>query len=80
MKPVPDNYESLLNATQLMTLRNIENRGWKLYFIRRDGLQVPVPAVISADGNKIAVIEDGGNLNTAPDIRVRINPEMRVIP
>lgn len=80
MKPIPDNFESMLNAMQLMTLRNIEQRGWKLYFIRRDGLDVPVPAVRSIDDETIGVIEVDGRLNTTPNIRVRLNPEMRVIP
>ena len=77
MKPIPDNFESFLNITQLMTLRNIEKQGWELYFIRRDGLDVPVIVVKSADGKTIGVIEEEGNLNTTP-IKIRINPERKM--
>jgi hypothetical protein len=80
MKPIPDNFESVLNALQLMTLRNIEQSGWELYFIRRDGLDIPVPVVRSADGETIGVIEVDGRLNTTSNIRVRLNPELRAIP
>jgi hypothetical protein len=80
MKPIPDNYENVLSAMQLMTLQIIEKRGWELYFVRRDGLDVPIPAVRSADGKTIGVIEEDGNLNTTPNIRIRLNPEMRVTP
>ena len=80
MKPIPDNFESFLNTTQLMTLRNLETRGWRLYFIRRDGLQVPIPVVMDADGKTTGVIEEGGNLNTTPNIRLRINPGRVLIP
>jgi len=75
MKPIPDNFESLLSAKQLMTLRTIEQRGWTLYFIRRDGLQEPVTVVQSVDGKAIGVIEEGGDLNTTPNLKIRINPE-----
>ena len=80
MKSIPDNFESVLNAAQLMTFRNLEKRGWKLYFIRRDGLEVPVPVVKNADGKTIGVIEEDGTLNTTPNIRIRANPQRLVIP
>ena len=75
MKPIPDNFESFLNLSQLITLRDIEKRGWKLYFIRRAGLDVPVAVVKSAIGKTIGVIEEGGNLNTTSNIRFRVNPK-----
>lgn len=74
MKPIPDNFESVLNAMQLMTLHDIEKHGWRLYFIRQDGLDVPLPVVKSADGKAIGVIEESGNLNKTPNIRIRLNP------
>jgi len=75
MSPIPDDLEGVLKSVQLMTLRNIEQRGWKLYFIRREGLDVPVPVVKHADAKTIGVIEEDGNLNTSPNIKIRINPE-----
>ena len=75
MIPIPVDFESFLNPMQLLALQDIEQRGWKLYFIRREGLDVPVPVVKSSDGKTIGVIDEDGNLNTSPDIKIRINPE-----
>lgn len=79
MQPIPDNIESVLNAMQMVALRDIEQRGWKLYFVRREGLAVPMPVIRSDDGKRIGIIEQGGNINTTPDIKIRINPERRVL-
>jgi len=69
--PVPDDYENLLTPLQMMGLRNIANFGWELRFVRREGVDVPVPVVKGADGQAIGVIDEDGNLDTNPDIRLR---------
>jgi len=79
-KPIPDDLENILNPLQLITLRNAENEGWELCFVRREGLEVPVPVIRGADRKAIAVIEKDGNFNGYPKIRIRINPETLAIP
>jgi hypothetical protein len=71
MPPVPDDYENLLSPLQLMALRNIAHFGWKLRFVRREGVDIPVPVVNGADGKAIGVIDEDGNLDPDPDIQLR---------
>jgi hypothetical protein len=75
MPPIPDNLENILNPMQLMTLRNAENDGWELCFVRRDGLEVPVPVIKGADSKIVGVIEEDGRFNANSSIRIRISPE-----
>ena len=79
MTPIPNNLEKILNSMQLSALRSLENHGWRLCFIRREGLAVPVPVVIKGtDRTTVSIIDAAGNLNTKPAIRLRVNPEVRV--
>lgn len=71
MTPVPDNYESLLTPLQLIALRNVAEFGWELRFVRREGIDIPVPVVKGADGQTIGIIDEDGNLNTHSDIQLR---------
>jgi len=76
MEPIPDNLENIINPMQLITLRSAEVDGWELYFVRREGLEVPVPVVRGYDNEAIGVIEEDGNFNADSKIRVRISPEV----
>lgn len=69
--PVPDDYENQLTPMQLMALRNIAGFGWELRFIRRYGVDIPIPVVYSGEGQRIGVIEEDGKLNLEPDIKLR---------
>lgn len=69
--PVPDDLDDRLNADQLMTLRQIENFGWQIAFVRRPLFQDTLIVVSSADGRKIGVLEEDGRLNMNPDIKLR---------
>jgi len=69
--PVPDDYENLLTPMQLMALRNIAGFGWELRFIRRYGVDIPIPVVYSGEGQRIGVIEEDGKLNLESDITLR---------
>ena len=69
--PVPDNAIEMLNQLQVRALRQIENFGWQLHFIRRPLFQNPVPVLIDAAGNKLGVLEEDGRLNLQPDLMVR---------
>ena len=75
MSPIPDDLDIILNPLQLMTLRNAENEGWELCFVRREGLEVPIPVIKGADSKSIAVIEENGNFNGEAEIRIRMSPE-----
>lgn len=71
LPPIPDDYENLLTPLQLMALRNIASFGWELRFVRREGLDMPIPVVHGADGKKIGVIEADGNINLNSTISLR---------
>jgi len=71
LPPIPANYEHLLTAAQLMALRSIENFGWSLQFVRREGRTVPMPVIKGADGKSIGVIDEDGNLDMNPKIVIR---------
>jgi hypothetical protein len=70
-KPIPDNLQETLNPAQLLALRQIENFGWSLRFVRRPLFQEPVPVVVSGDGNTIGVLEEDGRVNMQTDIELR---------
>ena len=73
--PIPDDYENLLTPMQLMALRNIAGFGWELRFVRRYGIDIPIPVVYSDQGRRIGVIEEDGKLNLEPEIRLRETTE-----
>ncbi|HEY3487660.1 MAG TPA: hypothetical protein VGL10_06310 [Gammaproteobacteria bacterium] len=70
-KAIPDKLEDVLNDDQLMTLRQIERFGWRLAFVRRPVFQKPIPVVLTADDQKIGVLEEDGRLNMNPDVKLR---------
>lgn len=69
--PVPPDFEDVLNPDQMMTLRQIENFGWQVEFVRRPLFQENVIVVSSHDNRKFGVLEDTGQLNLQPDIKIR---------
>jgi len=71
MPPIPANVEKLLNPLQLMAIRNVGNFGWELHFVRRNGIDIPVPVVKGADGKAIGVIDEDGRVDTNSDLLVR---------
>ena len=71
MAPIPADYKRLLTSSQLQALRSIENFGWTLKFIRREGRDIPLPVIKGADGKSIGVIDEDGNLNMNPKIIIR---------
>ena len=75
MAHIRDNLENVLSTLQLMTLRNAENEGWELYFVRRDGLEIPIPVIKGADSKTIGIIDEDGNFNAETEIRIRTSPD-----
>ena len=71
MAPIPADYERILTSPQLQALRSIENFGWSLKFVRREGRDIPLPVIKGADGKSIGVIDEDGNLDMNPKIIIR---------
>ena len=71
MKPVPENFEELLNEAQLRTLRSIGRFGWQLHFIRRPLFQELVPVLINSESDKCAVLEANGSINEQVNLDIR---------
>jgi hypothetical protein len=71
VKPVPENFEELLNEAQLRTLRSIRRFGWQLYFIRRPLFQELVPVLINTESDKYAVLEANGSINEQVNLDIR---------
>lgn len=69
--PIPADFQDVLSPDQMMTLRQLENFGWQVAFVRRPLFQESVIVVSSTDNGKIGVLEDNGQLNLQPDIRLR---------
>lgn len=69
--PIPANFEEVLSLDQMMTLRQIENFGWQVAFIRRPLFQESVVVVANSNNRKFGVLEDTGELNLQAEIRLR---------
>ena len=76
MTPIPGNLDIILNSLQLITLYEAENEGWELCFVRREGLRIPVPVIKGSDRKTVGVIEEDGNFNGDPEIRIRNKAEV----
>ena len=63
--------ERNLSTAQLLTLRELENFGWELKYVRRPMFQPVIPIVFDADRSHYAVIESDGALNEHPTITIR---------
>jgi hypothetical protein len=70
-KQAPEDLMGLLNQLQILALRQIEQFGWNLEFVRRPMFQNPVAVVTDGRGAKIGVLEEDGRINMEPDIEVR---------
>ena len=70
-KPVPENFEELLNEAQMRTLRDLQPFGWKLHFVRRPLFQEVVPVLISKEGDRLVVLEASGRVNEKADLDAR---------
>ena len=71
MTAIPNNWKKLLNPLQLMAIKNVEKFGWELHFVRRNGLDTPVPVVKGPEGELLGVIDLDGNINNNPNIIIR---------
>ena len=69
--PIPENLEDWLTQDQLDALKQLENFGWKLKFIRRPAFQDPIVIIYSENGSKIGLLEKDGKIDMNPDITIR---------
>ena len=69
--PIPEKLEDWLTNDQVEAIKHIEELGWQLRFIRREGLDHPVPVVYRIDGSNIGVLDEEGKIDMNPHITVR---------
>jgi hypothetical protein len=71
LPPVPTDYAAMLNAAQRLALRNVENFGWELAFVRRPLFAPALFVVASPDRSRHAILEPDGALNREPGLVIR---------
>jgi hypothetical protein len=69
--PVPDNLEDYLNQAQIKALRQIENFGWELKFVRRPLFQEPIAVIINTDGDRVGTLEADGRIDLQQNFELR---------
>ena len=69
--PIPPGFEAMLNQDQKNALRNVENFGWQMAFVRRPLFDDPIFVVTSPDHQRYAILESSGEVNMEPEIVVR---------
>jgi hypothetical protein len=60
--PIPPGVVKYLNDNQASSLRQIENFGWRLHFVRRPLFQDPVVVIINAEGDRFGTLEADGRI------------------
>ncbi len=68
---VPDNLEDYLNGEQIKALRQIENFGWELKFVRRPLFQEPIAVIINTDGDRVGTLEADGRIDLQQNFELR---------
>ncbi len=68
---VPDNLEDYLNEEQIKALRQIENFGWELKFVRRPLFQEPIAVIINTDGDRVGTLEADGRIDLQQNFELR---------
>jgi len=71
LAPVPGNLADILNKDQMTSLRQIENFGWQLHFVRRPLFQDPVVVIISAEGDRFGTLEADGRIEIKNHFDIR---------
>jgi len=62
LSPIPANLEEILNERQMQSLKQIENFGWQLLFVRRPLFQDPLVVIVSAEGDRFGTLERDGRI------------------
>jgi hypothetical protein len=71
------NLSELLNQHQLSALNQMGSSGWQVFCVRISLFQDPVVVVVNSDGDAFATLEYDGELNTTPDLSLRMD-DLRV--
>ena len=71
VQAVPDGLNQVLNGMQLLGLRQVENFGWYLLFVRRPLFQEPVAVLSDEKGSRIGLLEQDGQVTMDPSIPLR---------
>ncbi|MGB5538950.1 MAG: hypothetical protein WBO37_02545 [Gammaproteobacteria bacterium] len=71
LAPVPNNLVDILNEDQMTSLRQIENFGWQLHFVRRPLFQDPVVVIVSAEGDRFGTLEADGRIEIKNHFDIR---------
>jgi len=71
VQAVHDRLNQVLNGMQLLGLRQVENFGWYLLFVRRTLFQEPVAVLSDAQGSRIGLLEQDGQVTMDPNIPLR---------
>ena len=64
--------ERNLSDEQVIGLRNFEQFGWELLFVRQSQHEEPVPVMYDVDTGRYAVLEKDGNSNKDHNLTVRV--------
>jgi len=70
-KAVPDDIKTLLTTEQLLTVARLEGFGWSIRFVRRPLFQDHTVVLFDPSGQRHAILEKDGSLDTTADIQVR---------
>ena len=71
MPAIPEQLEEVLNELQMLGLRQMENFGWSLLFVRRPLFQEPVPVMVDSDRRRFGLLGPDGHILMDPQIGIR---------
>ena len=69
--PVPVNLGKYLNDLQMSGLKEVEQLGWSLKYIRRPAFQKTSVVLVYRNGSRLGLLEEDGSLNQNPRISER---------
>lgn len=67
---IPADLQQRLTELQFLAVRRIEDFGWDLKFVRREGLKEPI-VVVCNSGAQLGVLEADGRLNLQHNLKIR---------
>ena len=71
--PLPDDITDRLNTGQIHALKQLEELGWSMKFVRRPRHQKPTYVVFNDNNQRYAVLNDDGTLNLMAGIKTRLD-------
>lgn len=71
--PIPSNLDSLLNEAQQISITQLTNIGWHLWFVRRPKFQPVIPVMLDDKSDTIAIIDEDGSVLEESIIQIRKN-------